>query len=246
MPENNLFERDMGHYERVLYDEYAETYDEGLKELLGMEDIGKFAEYKVQLLSLLCHSKVGGGKILDFGCGTGRSLLYLKKYFPENSMLFYGCDVSRESLKVAQKNVPDAKLFLNGSIESFANCAETFDIVMLACVLHHIDPEERQSWVRAIINKMNCGGRLAVFEHNLLNPFTRKIVNKPENCADNVTWMLKMDEIEELLLYGNSVKTIWKGYTLFSPFRPPYMTSLERLLKWLPIGAQQCIVIEKI
>lgn len=61
MPENNLFERDMGHYERVLYDEYAETYDEGLKELLGMEDIGKFAEYKVQLLSLLCHSKVGGG-----------------------------------------------------------------------------------------------------------------------------------------------------------------------------------------
>lgn len=239
----------MSKYQKAVYDEYAETYDEGLKELLGVlggNDTEKFAEYKVQLLKCLLPNRENY-KILDFGCGTGRSLAYLKTYFSQTGTQLFGCDVSRESLKIAKKVVPSAKLFLNTPIEEFANFNETYDIVMLACVLHHIDPKERPDWIKAIISKLNFGGKIAVFEHNLYNPFTKKIVNNPKNGADNPNWMLKMSEIEKLLMCNTSIKLFWKGYTLFSPLRPgAWVTSVERCAKWLPIGAQQCIIVEKL
>ena len=116
---------------------------------------------------------------------------------------------------------------------------------MLACVLHHIEPDERRQWIKAIIKKLNTKGKIVVFEHNLINPATKKIVKNPENRADDINWMLKMSEIEKILLCDDSIKLVWKGYTLFSPLRPPFMTYLERSLKWLPIGAQQCVIVEK-
>lgn len=241
----------MNEYQTAVYDEYADTYDEGLAKLLGTNDIDKFAEYKIQLLKCLCpiskfrNNNSKNIEILDFGCGTGHSLSYLEKYYPEEGIHFSGCDVSRESLKIAKKNFPAAKFFLNTSVEEFGGISDQYDIVILACVLHHIAPPERQQWIQAIIRKLKHGGKLIVFEHNLINPFTRKIVSKPKNKADDVNWMLKMSDIKKLLLCDTSVKIAWTGYTLFSLFRPFFMTSLERGLKWLPLGAQQCVMIEK-
>ena len=234
----------MANYEKVVYDEYAQTYDEGLKELLGGGDIEKFAKYKIQLIKYLC-SVPCNGSILDFGCGTGRSLKYFREFFLEKEVSVFGCDISKESLKVAKKTVPDAKLFLNTTVEEFNSFEATYDVVMIACVLHHIDPNERQQWIKAIVKKLKPKGKIAVFEHNLLNPATKRIVKKPENRADDVNWMLRMPEIENLLLCEDSMNLVWKGYTLFSPLRPPFITYLERSLKWLPIGAQQCVIVEK-
>lgn len=45
-------------------------------------------------------------------------------------------------------------------------------------------------------SQIEAWGKLIVFEHNLINPFTRKIVSKPENKADDVNWMLKMSDIK--------------------------------------------------
>lgn len=236
----------MKEYQKAEFDEYAETYDEKLKDVLGPlgGDTEKFAEYKVQLLKTLIQNRESI-KILDFGCGTGRSLLYLKKYFPEDQVQLFGCDVSEDSLKIAKKAVPSAKCFLNDTYERIEDFGETYDAVMIACVLHHIDPKERKDWIKAIAKNLNHGGKIAVFEHNLINPFTNKIVKDAKNVADNINWMLTMSEIEKLLLCDDSMRVLWKGYTLFSPFRPSFMTSVEKCLKWLPLGAQQCIVVEK-
>lgn len=229
------------------FDELAETYDESLKEILGggklVGDTNKFAEYKVQLLKCLCHPK-RDDKILDFGCGTGRSLFYLNKYFGDKGVKLFGCDVSRESLKTAKKIVPSATLFPNEPIEELENYGAVFDIVMCACVFHHIAPEDRHRWINAIKNKLNTGGKIIIFEHNVINPFTRRIVNKPEN-PDDITWMLNRSKIIDLLLRDSSMRLVWQGYTLFSPWRPSWATQMERCLKWLPLGAQQCVVAEK-
>lgn len=237
----------MSEYKKAVYDEFAETYDEGLSELLGVlgSDTEKFAEYKIQLLQCLCPPQ-NKGNVLDFGCGTGRGLSYLEKYFTKYDVQLFGCDVSRESLKVAKKVVPAAELFLNTPVEEFKAFDKTYDLVVLACVLHHIDPGERKLWIKEIVEKLNPGGKIAVFEHNLINPFTRKIVKNPKNTADDINWMLKMTDIQNLLLCDDSIKLFWKGYTLFSPFRFSHTTSIERCLKWLPLGAQQCVIVEKL
>ena len=237
----------MKEYREAVFDEYAEMYEEYLKWSLGGKIVGdtkKFAEYKVQLLIDLCHPKKND-KILDFGCGTGRSLFYLNKYLCNEGIDLYGCDVSRESLKVAGQAVPSATLFLNEPIEELNSFDVTFDIVMCACVLHHIAPEERQQWINAIINKLNIGGKIVVFEHNVINPITKWIVGNPKNRMDDITWMLKRSEILQLLLRDNSMRLVWQGYTLFSPLRLPCVTHIEKCLKWLPLGFQQCVVVEK-
>lgn len=107
----------------VQFDKLADTYDEELEQLLNPyikgNDTSKFAEYKIQLLhSVLKGKRISG--ILDFGCGVGRSLFYFQKYFGR-ACVFYGCDVSLESVKMASNVMPEADLFVNSSIEQFEN-----------------------------------------------------------------------------------------------------------------------------
>jgi len=49
---------------------------------------------------------ITGKKALDFGCGTGRSSRFMKKYGFDTT----GIDISEEMIKIAKKNRPERKL----------------------------------------------------------------------------------------------------------------------------------------
>jgi len=227
------------------FDDVAQNYDEGFKELLGVwgDNIDRFSEYKIeQLRSLLLSTPE---RILDFGCGVGHSLKYFRTYFPNAKL--YGCDVSKESLKIAKGTEPEANIFCNLPIETFASMNENWDLVFLACVLHHIEPEDRCAWIKAIASTMSLGGYLAIFEHNTINPCTKKIILDPRNYTDNITFMLSQTELVKLLLESyDGFEVYWKGYTLFSPIRAKWLIPVECALKWLPLGAQHCVIVQKI
>ena len=222
------------------FNEIAGFYDDNLQDLLMKynvgEDTDKFAEYKIKFLKKLLTSDPD--KVLDFGCGVGRSIGYIKKYFPKARV--YGCDVSEDSLVFAQAYTPKDHLFLNDSVETVIKRGK-FDLIFISCVLHHIKPDERDYWINGLKESLNPGGHIAVFEHNLLNPVTKSIVLDDKNLVDDITWMLGHKELEKLL----GEHKYWSGYTLFSPVRFPGVLGIERLLKWLPLGAQQCVIIEK-
>ena len=177
-------------------------------------------------------------KILDFGCGVGRGIGYIKKYFPNAQV--YGCDVSEESLSLAEAYAPKDHLFVNDSIGAVTDKGN-FDLIVISCVLHHIEPAERQYWIDGLKTVLNPGGHIAVFEHNVKNPATKSIVLSPINLVDKLDWMLGHKELEELM----GEKKFWSGYTLFSPVRFPGILGIERFLKWLPLGAQHCVIVEK-
>lgn len=59
--------------------------------------------------TLLQHIDLQGGKILDFGCGTGRHWSFLKSQHPESII---GCDISPEMLRELEKKYPNAITFL--------------------------------------------------------------------------------------------------------------------------------------
>ena len=229
------------------FDKFAETYDEGLKEILGV--FGKkheqFAIYKVELLShLLKNNKIK--TILDFGCGTGRSIVYLHEYFPEAEI--YGCDVSEDSLKIAKETFSAGHFFVNSQPESLFKLKGKFDLIFVACVFHHISPEERRKWIEAICVALREGGHVAIFEHNTLNPKTRSIILDHRNFVDDINWMLSRKNLFELFEgIDNTTIKLWRsGYTLFFPLRARWITKFEWLLKWCPLGAQHVLIMEKI
>jgi ubiquinone/menaquinone biosynthesis C-methylase UbiE len=106
--------------------------------------------------------------ILDFGAGVGTSVPYFRRYFP-------GCrltclDVSRKSLQVGGSRFPDEAEFVHfdGARIPFPN--DHFDLVFLACVLHHIPHSEHPGIFRELARVLRPSGSLVIFEHNPYNP----------------------------------------------------------------------------
>jgi len=65
------------------FDEYAKNYSNVLKSSIPkyLNEEQYFFEYKIGLISKKLNTKKIS-KILDFGCGAGLSIPFLRKYFP--------------------------------------------------------------------------------------------------------------------------------------------------------------------
>src|SRR5690349_2449842 len=89
-----------------VFDKFAETYDEGHVKAVAMSGFkpSYFHEYKLkEMVNKLKAEGLADKKLklLDFGCGTGSSAKYIRKYLPNFSI--WGTDVSAESIKVAKR-----------------------------------------------------------------------------------------------------------------------------------------------
>lgn len=214
------------------FDRYADEYDRLLGETIpdGLNEDGYFAEYKVALMA----SRLRGGKmnrILDFGCGAGRSLPYLEKYFPDAEI--WGYDVSPASLKVASNRSPRVLLFSDW--DAFALLGVQFDAVIAANVFHHIPLDQRLPALARCHTVLNPDGQLFLFEHNPYNPLTRWIF---EHCPfDKDAQMLDLKTA--LSLAGQAgFRSEHHGYTLFFPRQLACLRGIESWLKRVPLGAQ--------
>ena len=69
------------------FDKYAEKYDDILGGSIpnSLNEDAYFAEYKISLMAKLLGQK-SPARILDFGCGSGRSLPFLLEYFPDSEL----------------------------------------------------------------------------------------------------------------------------------------------------------------
>src|SRR5688500_10973368 len=99
-------------------------------------------------------------RILDVGCGTGRSLAYFAQQFP--AAILAGVDPTTELLDEARKKVPAARLHVAvGQRLPFAD--GSFDLVVATGILHHVaDPA-------ACIREMFrvSGAAVLISDHNI-------------------------------------------------------------------------------
>jgi ubiquinone/menaquinone biosynthesis C-methylase UbiE len=121
------------------FDEFANNYRQIHNKNIAITGVNSdyFSEHKITTIQ--CHEKnfTENLSILDFGCGDGNSYTYFQSYFP--NCIYKGIDISNESISIAEKkhqNKSDFKTF-NGIDIPFEE--QTFDVVFIACVLHHID-----------------------------------------------------------------------------------------------------------
>jgi len=214
---------------KVNFDNYAEDYERILQEQLKFFDgqTEYFSEYKINLIKK--HLSKPPGRILEYGCGIGRNLRFLREHFPAAEL--YASDISEKSLAVAARENPSVKVFLAGR----DIIKEKFDLIFVALVFHHINREKRLDVLQEIRQMLRDQGDLFIFEHNPYNPVTRHLVNSCPFDADAV--LIKRGEMERLLITaGFKIK---KGrYALYFPSALKKLRFIESLLGFIPLGGQ--------
>lgn len=218
------------------FDSFAKDYrvilENNIKDLSGFGS-EYFAEYKIQTIKNALDFTPAN--ILDFGCGDGISCEFFRKYFPDATIT--GVDVSSESIKIAQdKNIFNSSFIsYDGNELPFEN--NSFDLIFAAGVFHHIEKQKHSALAKEINRILNKNGKLFIFEHNPINPFTRKVV---KDCV--------FDKNAELIFANSFKKTLQKSdfnkvqvqYTLFFPrynlFKKFF--PMEKYFTKCPLGAQ--------
>ena len=222
-----------------IFDNIANEYDKLLEKNLSHygKDIDYYSEYKVKLISQKIPAQPQ--KILEFGCGIGRNIEYLKQYFPESNTIT-GSDISKKSLEYAKKQKKNKGVsFLE--INELKN--KSYDLIFVAGVFHHIPPEERRETMRVLHSLLAEEGRMFIFEHNPYNPLTRRAVN---TCPfDEGVTLLNQREFFKLV-EGINLQVVKMRFCLFFPSVLKKLAFLERFIWWLPFGGQYVVEIKRI
>jgi len=174
------------------------------------------------------------GRILDFGCGIGKSCAHLAKVFPGAHIT--GADLSIAAIEHANK------AYASPSIE-FTQIdrlpAQAFDLCYVNGVFHHIAPEDRQRTLEMIRNALAPGGHLAVFENNPWNPGARMVMSRIPFDRDAI--MLSVLELRKRM--AEAGYQVLNSRSLF--YLPKALAGLRFIERWLvrvPLGAQYYVL----
>lgn len=189
------------------------------------EGVEYFARYKVNRLLRLGLTRTT--RILDYGCGVGNLTHFLAEEFDN----VVGYDPSASSIEQARARECSAR-FVSQEADVQDNA---HDVAILAGVLHHIPPVERDEVLARVLVKLHPGGRAVIFEHNPYNPVTRRAV---DTCPfDDDAILLPPGEIRSRLRaagYGS----IEQRFIVFFPRILSWFRPLEPAFGFLPVGAQ--------
>lgn len=231
------------------FDKYSKNYrdihTQNIEKVSGV-DSDYFSEYKITELFDRGVVNKDASCWLDLGCGDGNTYKYVKKYFPDTR--YTGIDVSSDSIDVARNtyqinNKMEQVHFqvYDGEHIPFEN--ETFDVIYIACVLHHVPVDLRSNLLAECKRALKKTGKLIIFEHNPYNPVTLRMVNTCPFDEDAV--LLKPKELKQVCKKNELCGKI--RYTIFVPRKGilKKLVGVEKYLSWCPLGGQYYGVFEK-
>jgi SAM-dependent methyltransferase len=220
-PSNRAFDELAGDYDRLLDDPLRRTF---------AGDNAFFIEQKCRaLLRHLARDLPAPRplRVLDAGCGQGTALAYL-----DGHCAAFGCDVSLPMLRPAARHRPVAVQ------EPFdlPFATASVDAAFAFCVYHHIDARDHVRHLRELARVVRPGGLVFVFEHNPLNPVTRRVFHRAP--IDRGCEMIPRRRLRRVFADAG-LREVRHGYVLFVP-QPlaGALGGLEPYLEWLPLGGQ--------
>lgn len=226
---------------RAEFDQYAKHYRDLHRANIAItgEDPDYFARYKV--LDLVKETRnMNIKKILDFGCGIGNSLPVLAELFPKSEVI--GADVSSASLEMASELTDEKVSLLKLEDPPYPIKDETFDLILVSCVFHHIPHEKHASIIAELYRTLSPNGLLAIFEHNPWNPLT---VNAVNTCQFDVNAVLLSAKKAKKALKALPFNDVKVRYRIFFPHALRWLRFFERWLVHLPLGAQYYVIGRK-
>ncbi|MBK1641392.1 SAM-dependent methyltransferase [Chromatium okenii] len=221
-------------------DEYRKIHSESIR--ISGEEPEFFAQYKVVDTANLSRQLNQSSKIriLDFGSGVGGSVLHFREQFPDCDLVCL--DVSEKSLSLASEKYLNKAQFASFDGINIPFPDMYFDLVFSACVFHHINHVEHLKILCELNRVLRTGGLAIIFEHNPLNPFTVRTVNRcpfDENAVLIPATQLRLNMIDA------GFQEVLTHYRIFFPKLLRSLRWLETYLKWLPLGAQYYVAARK-
>jgi len=227
------------------FDRYAGEYDELVDRSIRSSGFPAsfFTERKIREIAETLGARVAEQqlRILNFGCGIGKSEPFLVRAFPRAEIT--SLDISPASIARAQEINSSLRQVqfsvFDGSRVPFP---AGFDVVLLAGVLHHIAPEDRPKVVQELHRVLADNGSLFIFEHNPWNPLTRKAV---QDCPfDEDAELVPVRDLRGLLRKAGFGEQQIR-FIHFFPRILRIFIPLERWMRSIPLGAQYYCVARK-
>ena len=218
------------------FDRYGPTYDKQISRAVGLsgQEHDFFLQVKAEVLAELLARRFGDRdlRVLDIGCGNGGLHRFLLSAAP--AVRLTGIEVAAGFVETARTANPTVQYDLyDGQALPYRDAA--FDAAFTVCVLHHVPPARWPAFVAELRRVVRPGGMVAVFEHNPLNPVTAHIVRTCPIDRDAV--LLSAPRVDRLLRDAG-LPDARHEFILFTPFKGPTLRRFDRLLSWLPLGAQ--------
>ena len=107
-----------------------------------------------------------GSRILDFGCGCGRTLRWLLPRYPNSE--FHGVDVDAEAVEWCMKNVKPGHFQATSPISRLPFPNKHFDVVYSISVFTHLDEHMQDQWLSELRRVLKMDGVLLFTVHGSL------------------------------------------------------------------------------
>jgi len=223
----------------IKFGTYVDNYQQKIQESIDFagQDADFFIQVKAEmvldLLKKFCGSPANT-KVLDIGSGVGLVDRYLAASVPN----LFGVDIEEDVVNRAKVNNPGVTYSVyDGEYLPFET--NTMDFAFAINVMHHVTPSFWQNFVNEMRRVLRPGGVAVVFEHNPLNPLTRRVVSKCEFDRDAV--LLSQNKLSNLFT-KSGLALAGDAYILFFPFRGRFFRFIEKGFKWIPLGAQHFVI----
>jgi SAM-dependent methyltransferase len=226
----------------VSFSNYVETYQKEIQSSINFigQDVDFFIELKANLIKSIAgkfFKNIEDITVLDIGCGIGLTDHHLAKNFKN----LHGADVEEGVVNKAKEYNPSVKYSLyDGSV--LPHDDSSVDLVFAINVMHHVPPERWNNFAAEMHRVTRKNGIAIVFEHNPLNPLTRLAVSRCE--FDRGAVLLRKSRLKKIFAEA-SFSVEESSYIVFFPFNKKFFRAIEKILWWLPLGAQYFVAGKK-
>ena len=217
------------------FDAWKDSYREEVEKVVAFsgQDAEYFTELKARALIDLVRRRIGDPAELtavDIGCGVGVTDRHLAGRFKS----LIGVDIFEGVLEAAAAANPqvDYRLYDGQTLP----CADgSVDVAFAISVLHHVPPLQWRGFAAEMARVLRPGGIAAIFEHNPLNPLTRRVVS---NCVFDEDAVLLRRRVAAGLLGTVGLTRPEHRYIAFLPFGGRRSAQFEAALRRVPLGTQ--------
>ena len=128
--------------------------------------IGKICAADIENAVRKVGREIGSfSRILDFGCGCGRTLVHIRSLAPGAQI--EGIDIDAHAIEWCKQNLDFASFSVGKETPPSEYAAETFDFIYVISVFTHLDEDYQFRWLEELRRIAKPGGVLVVTVNGL-------------------------------------------------------------------------------
>ena len=137
--------------------------DENPSARLFLDSGRKIAQAIQSALAAIDRPYASFNSVLDFGCGCGRTLMWLMRDHPGEAL--YGTDVDELAIRWCRLHIPAAGFAVNPPLPPTAYPDGMFDLILAISVFTHLDEQPQLLWLEELQRILRPGGVLLLSLH---------------------------------------------------------------------------------